>query len=440
MYPGKSGIIGNLEFRPEIFPHDMIHTEALDTVRRGDLVTRDRYLQAPTLAELLRGRGLATAILGAKPVVLLHDRKPRSSVEGGVNFFAGKTLPQSLESELVNVLGAFPKAELSTTNRDYWITDALVGPLWNKEVPAFSLLWLSEPDRSQHATGAGSPASLAAIRNSDRMLERVIDALGRKGVLGKTDLFVVSDHGFSTIQQALDLAEVLKQNGFRAFRKFPATGPENGDIMVVPDGGSAFLYVTGHERQTVEKLVRFLQSQDFTGVVFSRQAIQGTFDLESVRLGCPHAPDIVLSFRWSERTNSNGIPGLIFSDDGGERGPGQGMHGTLSRYDMHNVCVAAGPDFKAGVADSLPTGNTDIAPTILEIFGIKPRHTFSGRVLREAFAHEGPITTRFETRRIEATCNAKDFVWTQYLAYSEVNGVSYFDEGNGEQIRKSKKQ
>jgi arylsulfatase A-like enzyme len=32
---------------------------------------------------------------------------------------------------------------------------------------------------------------------------------------------------------------------------------------------------------------------------------------------------------------------------------------------MHNTCIAAGPGFRRGATDDLPTGNVDIAPTVL---------------------------------------------------------------------------
>jgi arylsulfatase A-like enzyme len=433
VYPGQNGIIGNEEFRSEIEPQEIIQTESLDAVRKGDLLTTNHYLAVPTVSELLHHAGLSTVIAGAKPVALLHDRLPRTNLSAGVTLFAGRTLPEEFQRELANLLGPFPDTSLSSTNRDRWTTDALIGPLWDRVMPAFSVLWLSEPDRSQHNTGPGSAASLAAIRHSDQMLGRMLAALDRKGLRHSTDVIVLSDHAFSTIDKAVDIAAVLSRNGFRAFREVPPAGLRTGDVLIVPDGGSALLYVAGHGPARVENVVHLLQAQPFAGVLFTRQSIPGTFSLAEARMDSPSAPDIILSLRWSSGTNASGVPGLLLSDDG-QRGPGDGMHGSLSPYDLHNFCVAAGPDFKSGVVDYLPTGNIDIAPTILTIFGIEPQHKLSGRVLREAFASEGPISATYESRKIEASFNGKNFVWRQYLNYSLVNGVTYFDEGNGEQL------
>ena len=75
-------------------------------------------------------------------------------------------------------------------------------------MPPFSLLWLSEPDRSQHETGPGSAASIAAIRHSDEALGRVLACLDEKRLRTETDVIVVSDHGFSTIGQNAEVAKI----------------------------------------------------------------------------------------------------------------------------------------------------------------------------------------------------------------------------------------
>ena len=300
-------------------------------------------------------------------------------------------------------------------------------------MPAFSLLWLSEPDFSQHETGPGSPASLAAIKHADENLARVLAALDRKGLRETTDIIFVSDHAFSTINQNVDVAAVLNAQGFHAGREFPRRGPRDGDVMVVGDGGTVLLYVIGRDQTLIAKVVHCLQTQPFCGVVFTHEPVAGAFRLHDVRLDSPGAPDIVLSMRWQSGQSANGTPGLTCSDYG-QYGPGQGMHGSLSPFDMHNICIAAGPDFRTGFEDASPTGNIDIAPTILWIFGLEPERKLSGRVLREALTQPDSAPPACETRRLEASFHSKDSTWQQYLKCSEVNGVLYFDEGNGEQI------
>ena len=221
----------------------------------------------------------------------------------------------------------------------------------------------------------------------------------------------------------IDLAALLRAAGFRAGGGF-TNAPGPGDVLVAGNSGSSLLYVIGHDKATIEKLVSFLQHSDFAGVIFSRTPEPGTFPLELVHMDSAAPPDVVVSFRWNDAVNTNGVPGMIVSDIS-EYGPGQGAHVSLSRFDMHNTLIAAGPDFRSGIGDVLPSGNVDVAPTVLWILGIK--QAMDGRVLSEALTIKGPALTGYEPRRIEMTNAA----WHQYLDYSEVNGVRYVDEGNG---------
>jgi arylsulfatase A-like enzyme len=107
------------------------------------------------------------------------------------------------------------------------------------------------------------------------------------------------------------------------------------------------------------------------------------------------------------------------------------MHGSLSFWDMHNLCIAFGPDFRQGMKDSLPSGNIDIAPTILWILGMEPPRKMSGRVLAEALNAAAQDMKSSAPRRREAQWKGGGFVWRQYLETSEMGGVVYLDEGNG---------
>jgi arylsulfatase A-like enzyme len=177
------------------------------------------------------------------------------------------------------------------------------------------------------------------------------------------------------------------------------------------------------------RLVEYLQQADFTGVIFSRIPLKGTFPLETVRYNSKtnSGPDVLISLRWTADKNEYGAPGMFYSMDGAK---GKGSHASLSRFDMNNTLVASGPNFKRGVVNESPTGNVDVGPTILHLLGVKPAKPMDGRVLREALAGEN-FTPKVKTERIEASHTNGFLRWTQYLKYSEVDGTVYFDEGNG---------
>jgi arylsulfatase A-like enzyme len=430
-YPRNNGLVGNHEYRRRIDPIKSIRTENLETVRKGDQVSGGRYLRVPTLAEIVRSAGGKAVVAGTKPVALLADRAQRTSVAKGMNVFAGSTLPAKLAETVTARLGQFPAENATNATRNDWTTDALLQVLWADGVPNLSILWVGEPDWSQHQTGPGSAQSLAGMRNSDSNLAKVLNTLEANGALSKTDILIVSDHGCSTIARRVDLVEALKKLGLRAGREYAAQ-PQRGDILVVSNSGSLFIYVADHEEPVTRKVVAFLRTWDATGVIFTRRPIAGAFALSQVQLDSEDAPDIVVSFRWTAEANTNGTRGMLVAERTSFV-PGQGLHGALSPFDLRNTLIAAGPDFRAGVVSTLASGNVDVAPTILWILGIKPETRMDGRVLSEGLSINAPRIKAFEPHHIEASYAGEGSVWRQYLNYTTVNGVIYLEEGNGNQ-------
>jgi arylsulfatase A-like enzyme len=315
--------------------------------------------------------------------------------------------------------------------QDLWTTKALTDFFWKDAVPAFSVLWLGEPDLTQHESAPGAPAALAAIKSADENLAAVLSALDQRGARDTTDVFAVSDHGFSTIERSIDLRKILNDAGFAAKTEFDGES-KPGEIMLAGNGGSVLFYVIGHDAKLIRPLVEFLQQSDFAGVIFTKEPVEGTFALAQANMN-PHkgrdVPDMVMSFRWIDSKNQFGIPGMIDAD--WQRAAGKGTHATLSRFDMHNMLIAAGPDFRRGEADDLPTGNTDLAPTILQILGSKAPTKMDGRVLSEAMTDIDVPALKPEAKTVEATRNFPTGGWRQSLRISRVGSTIYLDEGNG---------
>ncbi len=431
-YPEHDGIIGNREFRPSIDPLNSVATESLDVIRKGD--EQGGFVALPTLAGILQGQGYSTAISGTKPVVLLQDHAMRSDGATNVVLFEGETIPESALAEMTNALGAFSDHGNSKTNRDIWTARALTEILWKKGVPSFSLMWMAEPDNTQHATGVGSAQSLAAIHNSDTALSLVIAALKAKGVYDTTDIFVVSDHGFSTISGSVNIVERLRGAGVNVVRKFDSP-PKTGDTLLVGLGGSVLLYVTGHEEKTIDQIVQQLQTEESVGTIFTARGGKGTFELNEALIHSKNAPDVVFSFRWTTTTNAYGAPGFVIAESQNSNGASaaqKGTHASLSPFDMHNTLIAAGPDLRKGFVNETPSGNVDVAPTILKILGAKASATMDGRVLSEALSASNEKSSRVETKQLRAQATLPSGQWTQTLDVTEVNGVRYLDQGTGQ--------
>lgn len=431
-YPGHNGIISNQEFRPAINPLKHFDTSDFPALDAIDPQVNAKFIAVPTVAEIVQKAGYRTAVAGSKPVVQLADRARKRESDAAINsvvIYRGHVLPKTAEAKIVSALGPFPKraGRLPNSDEDAWTTRALIDVLWKKDVPKFSLLWLSEPDLSQHETSPGSETSRAAIKSDDENLARVLAALRAKNALTTTDILVVSDHGFSTVDQSIDVAERLRAAGFDAVRKFiePARA---GQIMVVSLGGSFELYVIGHDAALIQKLVDFFQHSDYAGVILTREKMEGTFTLADAHIASASAPDILISSRWNDGPNEFGARGEVASDIG--KGLGQGTHSTFSPYDVHNTLIASGPDFRHGWKDETATGNIDVAPTVLHLLGLTPPEKMDGRVLTEALAPGGkpPLS---ETKTLEAKRDLHGGTWQQTLRLTTVGATTYFDEGNG---------
>jgi arylsulfatase A-like enzyme len=426
VYPERSGILANHDYLPAIDARKSIDVENVGVVRKGDEISGCKYVRVPTIAELVREHGGRTAIASAKTVGLLFDR--HRDPGGGQNIFAGESLPPDAVTEIVKALGAFPPAT-QLADRDAWTTKVLTDFLWRNEIPAFSLLWLSEPDDTEHKTAPGDPAALTAIKSSDGNLARVLAALDKRNLGSTTDVFVVSDHGFSTIARSIDVPKILRNAGFDAVTEL-TDEPKSGQIMIVGNGGTILFYVVGHDAAVTRRFVEFLQQTDFAGVIFTRKPMEGTFTLDKAKIDNEHAPDVEMSFRWTGDKNQFGTAGMIDAD--WQRAAGKGTHATLSKFEMHNILIAAGPDFRRSGPDLTASGNVDLAPTILQILGIKLSSAMDGRVLTEAMmmpADVQALSTTIET--IEATKKFPTGTWHQYLKVSRTGSTAYFDEGNG---------
>jgi len=340
-------------------------------------------------------------------------------------------IPASLEAVITAAIGPIPpRKAFPNQGEDDWTTRALTDVLWKAGVPKFSLLWLSEPDLSQHETAPGSPTSLAAIKCSDDNLARVLDALKTKHALANTDVFVVSDHGFSTVDLAVDVAARLRAAGFDAVRAF-VDKPKPGQILVVTLGGSVEFYVADHDAAIIGKLADFLQRSDFAAVILTRSAQAGTFTFEQAQVNAPNAPDVLVACRWNNQPNQFGIAGQIASDVG--KNVGQGNHGSLSPHDMNNTLIASGPDFRRGWTDEIPSGNIDVAPTVLSMLGLKTLEAMDGRVLVEALADSKPVPA-VRTQELETQSDLGDFTWRQTLRLTTVGKITYLVDGNGGRI------
>jgi arylsulfatase A-like enzyme len=424
-YPEHSGLMANREYRPAVNPLGPVGME-LPTTIAGE---KGPYLAVPSVVETLQAAGLPTAVAGSKGVALLQDwshNGKTTAAKKSVVFFDGQTAPAAAMAALTGTLGDWPVTiEFPNIPQDTWTTQALIQVLWKDGLPAYSMLWMSDPDYSQHQMAPGSEMALAAIKSVDDRLGMVLDALDKNGWRDDTDIFVVSDHGFSTIRSANDPVAPLAAKGLRITGTSFGAPPKPGDVLAVGNGGSISFYVTGHDKGIGRTITNYLQTTDYAGVIFSRWGLPGTFPLHAAHIATAQAPDVVLAMGWSADHNIYGVPGMVDGDGG--RKKGKGTHASLSPYEMHNTLIAAGPDFKQSWEDDTPSGNIDLAPTILWILGVQKLAPIDGRVLLEAMP--GHTLDRKVSSQVIVAKNPADN-WEEYLKVSRVGTTEYIDEGN----------
>ena len=186
-------------------------------------------------------------------------------------------------------------------------------------------------------------------------------------------------------------------------RKVPTELPPHA-LVVAVNGGSDYVYVPDHDPALVKKTVAFLQSRAEVGAIFVDDrygAIPGTMALGAIhaRNAAGKNPDIIFAYDHDDGAVIEGMPGTEMAGVLGGNGY-RGMHGSFSPRDVHNTLIAAGPDFRTGFQDPLPTGNVDVAPTVARILGLALPHA-QGRALLEALNGGAPLTDYHAAPKVE---------------------------------------
>ena len=439
-YPGVHGLTANNMVFREYDPYQAI--AVLYSNLGAIAATGVKILLAPTLADILSQQGQEYVAIGVGTSGNAYVHNPLAAQSGGATIHPEFALPTDLHGELLERFGPWPGETLPNTPRMAHAVRILTEYILPERNPAVALIWSSEPDKSQHAAGVGSELSNQALGEADGQFGRILDWLEQDGRTDNTDVIVVSDHGYSTITGVIAMEDRLREAGF-------PPGNESGGVTVAPNGGSALFYAHDRDPSTCQRLAEWLMSQPWCGPVLAGQAagsagspeppvsIEGT--LPASLCGCegPRAPDIAMSFKWSSDPNDAGFRGQI-SSTGGQ--PGQGAHGSMSRHELRNVMFARGPSFKAGIRVETPTGNIDLAPTVLHILSGNEAVGavgMNGRVLHEALkGGENPQGIEnsgepdWTTELHNAERRVGNLVYRQQIRLCRVGETIYLEQGS----------
>ena len=432
--PGTHGILGNQIYVPAVDPR-----KALDTGNYRNLLAVDEkgggLVRTRTLAERLARAGLRFAGVssGSTGSAFLLNPKAPAGVGTLVNgyFDPGKTVAYPAEASAA-ILAKFGAAPVKAGAERYdgavsWTQRALREYVLPELRPDVVINWLTEPDHSQHMIGVGSPAAREALRHDDREIALTLATLDELGLTERAGVLVVSDHGFTSNVAGVDVARELVEGGAKA-------ALDSADVILASSGQAVAFHVKDHDAARIGEIARLAQSREWGGALFSaargagdpRGVIDGTFSLDLIHLA--HAErglDLMLTFPWSSDANTFGVPGADLACTSGGARVYASDHGSMSPWNVRNTCLAWGADLKRGATVRAPSGNVDVAPTILHLLGIEDRAGMDGRVLSEALL-DGPDPDKVIVQTRTAVVEAADY--RAALQVSEVEGRRYVDK------------
>jgi arylsulfatase A-like enzyme len=371
-HPGGHGLLGNTLVVPEWAPYRAI--PALVPELEAIAGATGRVLLAPTLGEMLRPHGLTFGTVVGGTSGNAYVQHPHAARVGGAVLHPEFTLPADHHAPMIERFGPWPPKRAPAIGRIRQAADVLLGYLLPEVDPEVALVWFPEPDTSQHAAGVGSPPAVEALTAADAELGRVLTELGRRGV--EPDVLVVSDHGYSTVARLIPIEDLVREAGF-------PPGDASGGVTVAANGGAALFYVRDSDPGVLERLTGWLVAQPWAGALVAGRGEGATLGLlpgDLLGLAGPRAADVVLSFRWDSAGTANGFAGVA---DSAEGAPGLGTHGSGSPHELRCVLIASGPSFRQRLVTELPSGNVDIAPTVLRLLGVTTDAALDGRPLIE---------------------------------------------------------
>lgn len=421
-YPGQHGLAANTFVVRDFHPHKAMPAlePELDELARKT----GKVLLCPTLADILSAHGQEYIAIGVGTNGNAYVHNPTAETSGGATIHPDFALPRALYDEVIRTFGPWPDVASPNTPRMAHAAKIMREYILAERRPIVSLIWSSEPDKSQHVSGVGSELARRAITEADAQFGTILTWLNETGRRDETDIFIVSDHGYSTISDVIDIEALVSAAGF-------PPGDQSGGVTVAGNGGCVLFYVHDKDHDTTDRLARWLMGQPWCGAIMASSAvhgIEGTLPADLVGSEGARAPELTMSFRWDSEPNGSGFPGHAYSASGSA---GLGQHGSLSKHEMNNTLIASGPSFKTGVRSSVPSGNVDLAPTILHLLGIAHENAFNGRVLSEALV-DGPDPGSVQWKQDDHDARRKvgDKVYSQRIEVSRVGATTYVDQGN----------
>jgi len=287
--------------------------------------------------------------------------------EVGDPLYVAKFATPGLLMEALMALGAPPADEDNDVTRAHLSTFLL-----KSHKPNLLLIHLDTLDETEHHFGPDSAEAAATLERIDARIGEIVDAVKEAGLENSTDFFIVSDHGFMSVDREIRPNVLLAKAGLLTL---DASGQIiGGKVATVSNGGSFFIYwpVSTNLQSEVDAALKPLRDQGLVWAVFDRQALREM----GADPGACMALDPPRSAMYGPAASGPWVANLKSQ---------VGSHGYLPyRSGLEASFIAWGPDIKSGI-DLHRIRMTSIAPTLLKALGVNDQQFGSQPALDEIF-------------------------------------------------------
>ncbi|MGI9331769.1 MAG: alkaline phosphatase family protein [Gammaproteobacteria bacterium] len=333
--------------------------QGLEPVSVGPATFRERWraatgatLRRPTLSERLRERGGVYIYSNSSPGSA-HMQDPDS--HGHLLHRSGSFAPDMVPIDE----GEHPDVGYDAAG-DAVVTERFCASLGRRHDVPLHVLWICEPDHSQHELELGSPEHREVLAGADARVAEVVRSFEAAGAWGEELMLIVgSDHGHETVAEVVPVTELLMAAGYKR-------ALDSRELVVASSGMGALIYMDGDAMRGASDVAAWLRRQSWCGDVYAGDELK--------QVGHATTGPLAIAFSMAKRDapNRHGVRGYghVAGDPfmPNDR-PGRGQHGGLGPYETRPFLMATGGDVRRGICDR-PTSTIDIAPTVLEHLGL----------------------------------------------------------------------
>ena len=342
--------------------HGIVNNTWLDPEARaaGAWYWYARDIKVPTLPGLIRASGMTAAAV-SWPVTVGMDldynvpEHFRSRHPEALSLLRALSTPRHLIDGYESSLAApmpWPPTDDQRAGLAAWIIRTFK--------PNFLMLHIFDNDSASHEYGPDSPEALAALERNDAQVGTLLEAVQAAGLAERTDIVVVSDHGFVPLQTQLQPNFAFKQDGLIQVNE--AGVITAWDAYLQSSGGAGFVYLKRPDDAALVARVRATARCDRGRPGQWRRSAVDARGPAAHRRGAGGQLALTMKAGFYMGTSHTALL---------QPTTGKGGHGfDPSMPALHASLILAGPDV-ARKGDLGVVRMTQIAPTLARWFGVR---------------------------------------------------------------------